>query len=234
MAQEIASKNSLKIARKSLPETLAESIRERILSGEFREGEALIQESLADEYAVSRMPVREALRQLEASGLVEMKNHKGAVVTSVPLDQIAELFDLRATLECNLLLHAVPLMTSASVTNARSILLDLESAYERKDVATWGTLNWELHKALYEPAGHVQTLAIVQGINVQTDRYIRLQLLLSEDFSHADEEHFHIIEACAAGKVDDAVNLLRSHILGTKSSLLQAIKEYRANPSILQ
>ena len=58
------------IKRQSLPETLAESLRERILNGEFKEGEPLIQESIASEYGVSRMPVREAFRQLEAAGLI--------------------------------------------------------------------------------------------------------------------------------------------------------------------
>ncbi len=87
-----------RIKRKSLPETLADSLRERILSGEFKEGDQLVQESIADEYQVSRMPVREALRQLEASGLIELKAHRGAVVTSIPLEQVSELFELRALL----------------------------------------------------------------------------------------------------------------------------------------
>jgi len=77
-----------RIKRQSLPETLAESLRERILSGEFKEGDPLVQEAIAEEYEVSRMPVREALRLLEASGLVAMKTHKGAIVTSIPTEQI--------------------------------------------------------------------------------------------------------------------------------------------------
>src|SRR5882762_11581551 len=94
---------SRQIKRQSLPETLAESLRERILNGDFKEGEALVQDAIAQEYDVSRMPVREALRQLEACGLVVMHLHKGAVVNSVPTEQVAELFELRALLECDLL-----------------------------------------------------------------------------------------------------------------------------------
>src|SRR5689334_7635278 len=97
-----------KIKRQSLPETLAESLRDRILSGEINEGDALIQDALAREYDVSRMPVREALRQLEALGLVAIQIHRGAVVTSIPTEQIAELFDLRALLECEILRCAIP------------------------------------------------------------------------------------------------------------------------------
>lgn len=80
-----------RIKRQSIPEALSESLRERILNGEFTAGEALIQDTIAREYDTSRMPVREALRQLEADGLVEMKLHKGAVVTSLSMEQIGEL-----------------------------------------------------------------------------------------------------------------------------------------------
>lgn len=75
---------NLRIKRQSLPDTLAESLRERILNGEFKEGESLIQETIATEYGVSRMPVREAFKELEASGLITTQIHKGSVVKSIP------------------------------------------------------------------------------------------------------------------------------------------------------
>ncbi|WP_410001617.1 GntR family transcriptional regulator [Sphingosinicella rhizophila] len=67
-----------------------------ILRGEFKDGDQLIQEALAREYDVSRMPVREALRQLEARGLARLELHRGAIVSSIPVEQIGELFHLRA------------------------------------------------------------------------------------------------------------------------------------------
>ena len=90
-----------RIQRQSVPESLRDSLQERILNGEFREGDALIQDAIAEEYDTSRMPVREALRQLEATGLVSMRTHKGATVTSIPTEQIGELFDLESlSVEC--------------------------------------------------------------------------------------------------------------------------------------
>ncbi len=129
------------IKRQSLPEALAESLRERILNGEFKEGEALVQETLAAQYEVSRMPVREALRQLEAAGLVVLKTHKGAVVTSIPTDQIGELFELRANLECDILGRAIPRMSEGDLAASRLILADLDAAYHRGDVGRCGALN---------------------------------------------------------------------------------------------
>ena len=217
-----------KIQRQSLPETLAESLRERILNGEIREGEALVQDVIAQEYDVSRMPVREALRQLEACGLVEMKIHKGAVVTSLPTEQIAELYDLRATLECDILARAIPRMTDEHLAHARAILTDLEASFKQRDVGSWGRLNWEFHKSLYSAADRVQTLAILQGINVQTDRYLRLMLLLTKGFEDAEKDHREILRLCTLRDGDRAVGYLRKHILNASRSLLVALRTSRA------
>lgn len=217
-----------RIKRQSLPETLAESLRERILSGEFKEGEPLVQDAIANEYGVSRMPVREALRQLEAAGLVTIEVHKGAVVTSVPIDQIAELFDLRAALECDLLARAIPKMTAEHLASARSILNALEAAYRERDIASWGRLNWDFHRSLYIAAERVQTLAILQGINVQIDRYIRLQLLLTEAIDQAEKEHSELLRLCKAKDATKASAYLKKHILNAGRNLLVELRKSRA------
>lgn len=216
------------IRRQSLPEALAESLRERILDGEFREGDALVQEAIAEEYAVSRMPVREALRQLEASGLVALRTHKGAVVTSLPLEQIGELFDLRALLEGEILGRAIPEMTEASLAASAAILEQLEAAYESRDVGAWGRLNWAFHRSLYAAAGRTQTLTVVENINLQTDRYIRLQLLLTGGLGSAEQEHRELLQLCAAQKAEQAVLFLERHILKARDDLLGALEKSRA------
>jgi DNA-binding GntR family transcriptional regulator len=217
-----------RIKRQSLPETLAESLRERILSGEFKEGDPLVQEAIAEEYEVSRMPVREALRLLEASGLVAMKTHKGAIVTSIPTEQIGELFELRALLECEILGHAIPRMTDDHLVNSQSILTQLEDAYHRRDVHSWGGLNWEFHRSLYVSAQRVQTLSVIQGINVQTDRYIRLLLILTGALADAEQEHREILRLCMARDAGRAVPYLRKHIQDAGRNLLIAIKHSRS------
>jgi DNA-binding GntR family transcriptional regulator len=219
---------SHQIKRQSLPESLAESLRERILNGEFKEGDALIQDAIALEYEVSRMPVREALRQLEAGGLVAMRLHRGAVVTSLPTAQIEELFELRALLECDLLARSLPKLTDKDISASRAILTQLEASYERGDVASWGRLNWEFHKSFYSAADRAQTLAIVQGINVQTDRYIRLHLLLTHRLDQAEKDHRQILRLCASRKVNEAVAYLKKHVLSTGRDLVAALRASRA------
>lgn len=218
-------KPSYKLSRLSLPEALAESLRERILNGEFKEGEALVQETIAAEYEVSRMPVREAIRQLEASGLVIIKMHKGAFVNSIPVDQIAELFELRALLECEIFAHAIPRMTPTHINEAKSVLIQLEEAYHSKDIKLWGKLNWEFHRSLYVSADRIQTLQIIQGINVQTDRYIRLQLLLTEAIDEAEQDHKELLRLAISGEVEVGVAKLRNHIKTAGINLLSVLKK---------
>ena len=160
------------IQRLSIPESIRDSLRERILSGDFAEGEALVQDVLATEYGVSRMPVREALRQLEAMGLVAMRTHRGAVVTTVPTEQVEELFELRALLESDLLARALPRMADQDIAEAGEILDRLETSYRQQDMASWGRLNWAFHRRLYLPAQRTQTLAIVESVNLQTERFM--------------------------------------------------------------
>src|SRR5213596_2959 len=103
-----------------------EALRERILRGDFPEGEPLRQDALADELGVSRIPVREALRQLEAEGLVTFSPHRGAVVSTLSIQEIIELFELRAEIESDLMRRAIPLMTLDDDARAKDIL----DAYE--------------------------------------------------------------------------------------------------------
>jgi DNA-binding GntR family transcriptional regulator len=218
----------LVIRRLSLPDTLAEALRERILTGEFQEGDQLVQEAIAKEYGVSRMPVREALRQLDAAGLVVLKHHKGAIVKALSTEQIAELFELRAILEGELLTHALPLMTKEDLAAAGLLLDQLEAAYHKGEVGKWGELNWAFHRSLYLPARRVQTLAIVQSINVHTDRYIRLLLLLTQSIAGAETEHREFLALCESRQVEEAVAYLKKHITAAGAELLRVLAESRA------
>lgn len=216
------------IGRRSLPEDIRDSLQERILSGEFRDGEALVQDVLAEEYGVSRMPVREALRQLEACGLVSMQTHRGAVITSIPTEQVEELFELRVLIETDMLARAVWRMTDSDIAEAREVLGELEQSYRRGDMASWGRLNWAFHRRLYLPAGRPQTLAVLQGINLRVERYIRLHLLITDGLDTAEREHREILRLCALRDAEAAVAYLKLHILDAGRTLVAALRQERA------
>jgi DNA-binding GntR family transcriptional regulator len=232
MARAQTQTKERRIKRQSVPESLRDSLQERILNGEFRDGDALIQDAIADEYDVSRMPVREALRQLEACGLVSMQTHKGAVVTTIPTEQVKELFELRAMLECDILRRAMERCTDQDIAQTRVILEELEESYRKGDTASWGSLNWAFHKRLYTAADRVQTLAILHGINLLTERYVRLHLVLTDGVGVAEREHRELLRLCALRETDQAVAFLGEHISGTGRALVAALRNHRSKSQL--
>src|SRR4051812_22638778 len=135
---------------KTTPTLVAEALRNGILKGIIKAGQVLRQEDLAERLGVSRIPVREAFRQLEAEGLIKIYPHRGAVVSSLSALEVQELFEIRVPLETTALRLAIPNLTALDLQKAARILelADREPSGER-----WGELNWEFHAALYAAAG---------------------------------------------------------------------------------
>src|SRR6266849_3432682 len=101
--------------RRTTQELVVEFLREGILSGALRGGARLVQDKIATELNVSRVPVREALLQLEAEGLVRMEAHRGASVVWLALEEIAEIFDIRELLVLDAVRRVVPTLTDKQV-----------------------------------------------------------------------------------------------------------------------
>ena len=216
------------LAPQSLPDLIAKDLRERILSDELAEGSAIRQEALAKDYAVSRMPIREALKRLEAEGLVQLTTNRGATVTQHSLDEIAEIFDLRLMLEVDLLSRGVPLMTAEDFDRCQQMLEQMEDSYESDDVAAWGALNWAYHAAFYAKADRGLTHDLLNRINLLCDRYVRMHLSVMEQRDAAKQEHRELLTLAQAGEVSAATDLLTRHIQRTRAELVSLIATKRA------
>jgi len=208
------------LARQTVASMTLDALRDGILHGNYAEGEPLRQDALADELGVSRIPIREALRQLEAEGLVTFAPHRGAIVSRLSLGEIDEVFELRSTIEPDLLRRAMPRLTTYQLDQADDVLDRYAVALRSGDVSMWGELNWQFHSTLYGPADRVVTMGIVQRLHQQSDRYLRMQLALTHGETRANDEHRAIASAARAGDVKRACALMREHIAGAGRSLL--------------
>ena len=212
------------IKRLSVVDQLTKHLRTRILSGEWKEGYQLRQESIAEEYEVSRMPVREALRQLEAENLILFQQNKGAVVAGLSPEEIEELFDLRANLEVSLASQAIKNFAAPSLQEAEEALAEMRLAESKEHIGDWGTLNWNFHEALYKPANRPHTLSVVHRLNQHTSRYVAMHLMLGKrSYQEAHKEHSLILETFKANDKVGIKKLLKKHILDAKSDLLAVI-----------
>lgn len=216
------------IERQTVTAATARALREKILSGELQEGEQLRQDALATEYGVSRIPLREALRQLEAEGLVNFNPHRGAVVSTLSLAEIEELFEIRAMIEPDLLRRAIPKLTPTDLKRAEQILETARTMFRTKsDIQHWGQLNWQFHSVLYTPADRPRSMAVVEKLNINIDRYLRIQLLLTNGMSQADQEHTAILAACRGKRIGMATKILKRHILEAGRSLVLCLQRER-------
>jgi DNA-binding GntR family transcriptional regulator len=197
-------------------EVIATHLREAIISGHFDEDEPIRQDDVAKLFNVSKIPVREALKRLEAEGLVLFQRNKGAVVTRISEPELAQMFEVRVLLEVQAIRLAVPNMTAATFAAAERIC---SVFLGEEDVGRWSELNWQLHACLYEPAQRPFMVNLIRSIHDKLERYLRMQMSLSEGKQRADQEHREIIAACRAGDADHAAALIAEHINGVCQTL---------------
>lgn len=203
-------------------------IKEDILSGVLKSGEPLRQSILAEKYQISRIPIREALLQLEAQGLVKVVAHKGAIVSEISIQEIDELFNLRAILEPYILEFAIPNMDKNCFHDCNSILLKLENALKDKTkVEKWSDFNLQFHHRLYSPSKLHHTLDLVNTLNTRCDRYIRMQLLYTDGIDKAEEEHRELLRLCQTKNTKKASKYLSKHILSASNAIKQFLKNQK-------
>lgn len=216
------------VTRKTLAASVADILREKIITNEIHGGDALRQDALANQLNVSRIPVREALLQLEAEGLVTFVPHKGAVASPISLEEVEELFALRVLLECDILSIAIGNAAPEDYDRSEKVLTEFDALLKPGgDMSKLGSLNWAFHQSLYEPAGRTRTLAIISGLHTHCDRYLRLQIQLTSDYERAEAEHHELFELYRSGHKAAARKLLRSHIKTTGDELIKAVRAMR-------
>lgn len=199
-------------------------LREQILSGALPESSLLRQEKLAAEFGVSRVPIREALHQLEAEGLVTMQSHKGAVVSSLSIDDLEEVYEIRARLETWLLEQSMPLLSEQHYQKAEALFAQMVE--DRRD-ENWSNLNWDFHATLYAPANRPQTLALVRKLYLNAYRHFPLPIRLTGAREKMNREHRALLDLCRQGDVARATEHLEQHILMGARHLISRLKALR-------
>lgn len=212
-----------RLKHRTLSAAIVDELRRAILCGTYAAGTQLRQDALAEAYGVSRIPVREALFQLEAEGLVRMVPQKGAIVSELSLDEINDVFELRAILEPRLLVRSADAFTDADFTKLDDIQARFVAATTARDVSNFGVLNAEFHLALYAHAVLPRTQGIVVSLLQTSDRYTRVQLSSREAMAVAVREHAELITLCRARDVAGACALLKSHIETVHVDLLRVV-----------
>lgn len=196
-----------------ISERLCETIEELIATGELAPGSALDEAMLVERYGVSRTPVREALIQLAAEGLVELRPRRGAVVAQATPQRLVEMFEVMAELEAMCARLAARRLRDGDLGALEGALARCEAAAAQRDPDAYFYANEDFHRALYA-ASHNDFL-VEQTLTLQRKLrpYRRLQLRVRHRMQHSLAEHADMLAALRQGDPVQAMESTRRHVV---------------------
>ncbi|WP_395109692.1 GntR family transcriptional regulator [Actinomadura sp. SCN-SB] len=209
------------LGRRVTADYIAEALRNAINSGKLIDGAVLNQVELAAHFGVSRVPVREALRQLQAEGLIENRAHRLSQVRGTDPDRLVQVFSLRALIEGWLIEQAVPNIDPATIAQAREIN---ERLRKESDHPAWLGLNAEFHELLMRPSGAVEGLELLAPLRMRSERYTRLWSKGNGVHRPVETcaEHDQILDLIEAGDAEGARAAAEEHVRHTCRAVLEA------------
>ncbi len=198
-------------AHRSLRDVTTHEIRAAILSGRFRPGERLVEDKLAADFGVSRNPVRESLRALEAEGLVEIRPRRGAFVATLSDEEVRELIELRASLEGLSARLATRRRSAELAARIDDLLQRGDAAAAAEDGEVLVQLNHEYHTMLAQAGANRHLSEIMQHLRAKT-HWLFGALMISR-FQQSWQEHAAILRAILAGDEELAALLASRHVV---------------------
>lgn len=199
---------------------IAASLKEEILVGKYPPGTRIRQEDIAEQFGASRSPVREALRMLQAEGLINLVAHTGAWIAELSLAECEEMYQIRERIEPLLLRLSIPGLSEDQIKKLDEITQKLE---KNKDIEAFLKLDREFHLLTYAGANTALLDEMVQRLWNTTQHYRRAytKLLAGNGFKPAHYEHHLMLSAIKKKDLDDAERVLYGHIRRTRFELAQ-------------
>lgn len=201
---------------------VASELRSEILRGEITPGSRLSQQSTAERFGVSRIPVRDALQVLVGEGLVQPVSNATAVVTGMSIAELQELYELREAVEPLATQIAVPNVGRAEHITMRKQLQIME---EHADTRTWLAANNAFHAAVYERADRPRMIELVERLRRLTDRYMYVHIEVIGQTEHLAAEHLGILAAVESGDSALAATLTREHLASSHDFILRYLMD---------
>ena len=209
----------------SMTSQLIVRFRDRILSGAYAPGSALRQDSLAAEFGTSKIPVREALVQLQSEGLVDIFPNRGFQVRPLASAELDEVFRLRLQIEPIAVARGAKLAAATDHAAARGALEQLNDATAAGEFGSSGRLNRAFHLLLTVPRLQPVAAEILSRLHTLAQRYVQAHLRPEGRAKRATREHAALLRAWCAGKSQEARALMHAHIKSTRDDLKGRLRE---------
>ena len=183
------------------------ALRDEIVSGAIAPGSALGQESLAERFGVSRMPIREAIQHLAAMGFVTIEGNKRSRVAELSLADLIDIYDMRIALEVVAIRAAMPNLTNAQIDQAEEI----QARFADTDAEGFVRLNQAINMTLNGPSTRPRLLAQIDTLFNAADRYLCIAKAPPGQREKSDAEHRELLELCRKRDASAAAECLIGH-----------------------
>lgn len=193
-------------------EEIVEILRDAIISGEMKPRERLIEADLSAKYNVSRTPIREAIKRLSATGLVEVIPYKGAFVADINIDEIGDIYNVRIILEGQATRLAVKRIPEEAIAQLEKILDNMESAMQTFDKILFEEGNEEFHRLIYSYCGNKVMESFIDELLSKSAMFRRSSWQSERNSMLIVKTHRGILEAIKNKDEDVAQELAENHI----------------------
>jgi DNA-binding GntR family transcriptional regulator len=199
-------------------DTAVDHLRQAILKGEILPGEWLRQEELAERFGISPTPIREALRRLEAEGLVEYVRRSGVKVVAYTIETAHEYYDMRAMVESYAVRIAAAQRTDQDIEHLQALVRELREVVEQSDMLRLTEMTWQLHDRIISLCRSRLVLDVLA--RVRRSFQLDTLLLMPERAAAALSEHQAILDAIIRGDGEEAAVLMSTNIESTRSAMM--------------
>lgn len=204
-----------------LPEKIYNHLREQILEGLLAPGQRIVQDVVAAEFSASRIPVREALRQLAADGLVTIERDVGARVSPLNPNELHEIYLMRESLEPVAVRASVPLLSRSDLDALGEYVEQGDWLVKRDDLPGYLKMDTQFHEIMIAANGLTRLHRVIHQLWDTMRQFRGVYSLLPSSLSQSNIEHRNLVEACERRAAEDAADLHRVHIRRTRLTLDQ-------------
>jgi len=213
-----------KIQINTLSEQIVEKLKLEIILGELQEGERILEQQLAEEFGVSRIPVREALKMLASENFITILPFKGAIVKAMLMPDVEETLNIHIALLDLICEKVKNKHTAADFEKASKILDALESNIDFRNFKRY---SWDFAEVMYAPSGLYHTIAILKEIY---QKFARATVLIKKFTSEAYYPHTsnrEFLNLCKEGRYDEAFVVRRKHIIIVRGQYMATLEKLR-------
>jgi DNA-binding GntR family transcriptional regulator len=206
-----------------------EQLYNAILEGRFKPGDHLVLEDLALEFGTSRTPLREAIRRLQTEGLVSLEPHRGAIISDLSIEELVELYHIRAVLDGLATRLAAANLSDEQLAELERLVNKSEQHLNASNPAEFEAFNRQFHEVIYQGARAPFLYDMVTNLYVKTSRQRHLSLHSPGRLAGVQAEHHAILSGLLARDAEDAERCAREHHENTAQTLVLLLQQQKAD-----